>query len=103
MFTGALSPISNRQDWVATFQVADADTDELIDLSAATIVFEVRNPNNGASLILATSDNGKIAVVDTGVFQLSIGRAELMPLQADTYDVGCTVAVNGETMQLIAG
>lgn len=103
MLLGSLPAVSNRAGWTFQVEVDDEDTGEALDLSAARIVFEVRAPN-GAIVLSATSDNGKIAVIDTGIFQVKFTAAEMNALCADTYDVGCTIQ-NGtdEPAQFIIG
>jgi hypothetical protein len=91
MYFGALPSASNRAGYVQTFEVVDDDTDEDIDLSAATIVFEVRDRASGVMLLSASTSNGKISVLDDGVFQVAFTLGDMNSLCADTYDVGCTI------------
>lgn len=104
MYIGTLDPVSNKAGWDFVREVLDADTDEAIDLSACSIVLEVCDQETGTSVLSATTSNGKITILDIGVFQASFTATEMKTLCADTYDVGCTVK-NGtaEPQQFIIG
>lgn len=103
MYVGTFPAASNRQSWTYTLEVVDADTDEDIDLIGATITFELRDPRSLLTILSATTGNGKITISDTGVFIVSFSLSDMQSLYPLTYEVGCTVAVNGETMQYIIG
>src|SRR5262245_37645177 len=77
MYVGALPPISTRAGWTFVREVVDDDTDEAIDLSDASIVFEVRSQRDGTTVLSATTGNGKITIADTGVFQVEFAAAEM--------------------------
>jgi hypothetical protein len=68
----------------------------------ASITFEVRDGSN-CTVLSATTSNGKISIVDTGVFEVDFTRAEMQQLSAGTYDVGCVVTINGKTSQFLVG
>jgi hypothetical protein len=91
MYQGALPPASNRAGLDLVYEVVDDDTGETIDLSAAAIAFDVRDPKSGAQLLCASTANGKVSLIDAGVFRVSFAAAEMQTLCADTYDVGCTI------------
>lgn len=84
------------------FELLDDDTDEAIDLTGATIVFEVADI--GSVELSATTANTKVSIVDTGVFQVDFTATEMRALCAKTYQLGCIVS-NGdsEPQQLIIG
>ena len=102
-FNGTLDPVSTRAGWTQLFEIVDQDTGEPVDLTGASIVVEVRHPHRGAVVLSATSANGKVSLVDVGTIQLSIAPAETQCLAPGSYDVGATIALNGETRQLIIG
>lgn len=91
---------SNR-DWNYQFEVVDEDTGEPIDLTGAVIAISV-NDAEGCQRILATTDNGKVAIVDTGVFTLTIPYSETN-LCAGTYSIGGYYQLNGDTLDLLEG
>lgn len=102
MLTGALPPVSNRAGFSMQFELLDDDTDEAVDLSDASIVFEVAD--NGSIELSATTENTKVSIVDTGVFQVDFTATEMRTLCAKTYQLGCTVTNDdSEPQQLIIG
>lgn len=102
-YVGSLGPISNKTGWRAEYEIDDADTGAPIDLAGASIVIEARDECTGWIAISATTGNGKITIVDTGVFQVNVPPAETQCLHAGTYVVGATITLNGESRQLIIG
>lgn len=103
MYVGTFPAASNRQSWTKTFEVVDEDTNSDLDLTGASIVFEIRDPRNHLSILSATTTNGKVSIIDTGVFTVSFSLSDMQTLYPLTYEVGCTVTINGETMQYIVG
>ncbi len=102
MIEGALDPITNRQSWTDQCEVRDED-DVLINLDDAVIVFEVQD-DDGTSILSATTDNGKITIDGDGVFSFSFTLDEVRTLCAPkTYNVGCTIELNGNTEPYIRG
>lgn len=101
MFIGSLEPVSNKATWAATFEVRDAETDELIDLSSLDeIVVQIR----GSGRVLSASlSNGKVTIVDTGVFRWVFSSSDMGTLVAKTYQVGCLLTGNGEKAQFMIG
>jgi hypothetical protein len=92
---------TSHRDWKTQFQFTDADTGDLIDFTGAFIAIAV-NEQNGHQRILATTDNGLIAVVSTGIFELDIPESQ-MNLHPGSYDVGGYYQLNGETIDLFEG
>jgi hypothetical protein len=112
MYAGPLDPVSNRQDWKFIRQIIDDDTGDPVDLTGATITFELREKSDDQQYnapawpgvtLSATTANGKITLVDTGTFQVWFPLADMQTLSPGYYDVGCTVLMNGVTEQLLAG
>lgn len=102
MYQGSLPATSNREDFEAIFQLVDEDTGDLIDLSSATIEFDI-SESGCKPLITATTDNGKITLVETTTFRVAIPRAEMANLCAGQYDIGATVENAGETRSFLIG
>jgi hypothetical protein len=102
-FIGALDPISNKTGWIADYELDDADTGAALDLAGASIVMEVRDPATGCIVLSATTGNGKITIVDAGVFRVNVPAGETQGLRAGTYEVGAALTINGESRQLIIG
>jgi hypothetical protein len=111
MYTGTLDAVSNRQDWQFVREIIDDDTGDPIDLTGASIVLEIREqpddqqlgtPSYPDATLSATTANGKVTILDTGVFQVWFPLTDMQTLSPGYYDVGCTVNVNGITTQLMA-
>lgn len=105
MYVGALDPVSNKATWRQLFEVFDDDNGEAFDISSATeITVQVRQHFTEAQELTATLSNGKITLPgDTGVFQVLITASEMSALYAGTYDIGCTIVMDGDTTQFIIG
>lgn len=113
MYQGSLSAVTNQADWIAPFEVIDDDTDEAVDLSTATITFQVRPQhddfrNSSGSLtscasLSATTANGKVTILDTGVFQVWFTLTDMKTLASGNYDVGCVIEKAGVTTQFFVG
>jgi hypothetical protein len=102
MYTGTLPPVSNRATWSEDVQCFDDEDNSAIDISAATAIeLEVRD---GCNVVLTASYPGSITLsATTGVFSFSFTADQMRALCAKTYDIGCTVTLEGETIQIIAG
>ena len=96
MYTGSLAVATNRQSWSQDFGVEDAETGEGIDLTDADIAFQVRRAGEHSPRLLAT-----VTPVAKGVFNASFSVKQMRKLSVGIYDVGCTIARGGETVQLI--
>lgn len=104
MYQGTLPPRSNKAGWAYIVEVVDDDTGEAIDLTAATVVFELRNPLTGSSALQATINNGRAAIIDMGFFQVTFTALDMKTLCAETYELGCTISnADSEPQQLILG
>lgn len=103
MYEGNLARVSNRADWIDVVEITDAETGELIDLTEASIVLELRPQFDFdcAPLLTATTGNGKIVVVALGQVQFTFSRDEMIAIRPGTYDAGLTVSRTGITEQLI--
>lgn len=102
MFQISFPPTSNRATWIFTGAVLDASDNSLLDLSGLTLVFEVVD-QNGCQRLLATTGNGKLTVIDTGLFRWEFSKTEMEMLCAGTYQTGMTMANADQTSQLSVG
>jgi hypothetical protein len=103
MIQVVFEPVSDREDWIDTCEVRD-QSDVLVDLSAATIVLAVKDKTSKRVLLTASTTNGKIAIVSTGIFTFTFTKAEMRGLNASiAYDVGCTIELNSVTRQFFTG
>lgn len=103
MILVTLEPVTNRQTWTDQCEVRDED-DVLIDLSAATIVLGVRDKNTKDAVLTAKTADGTITIQTTGVFEFSFTETQMRTVCASkAYEVGCTIELNGATMQFFIG
>ena len=100
----SLPTFSNREDLELIFRLKDSEDGTLIEIDADTdeIVFEVRDECD-TSLLLATLDNGKITITDTGVVTVAFPRSEMTSLTPKQYQYGLTFARDGSTSQVAKG
>jgi hypothetical protein len=103
MFVGTLDPASTRADWESIISLIDSDTDEPLDIAGASLLLELRERASGAIVLTASTANGRISIVDTGTFRISLPVSEMRALRADTYEVGGICTLNGTTRQFIIG
>lgn len=104
MYQGTLPPRSNKAGWALVVEVLDDDTDEDVDISAATIVLELRDPRTGTITLSATTSNGRVTIGDTGFFTATFTATNMKTLCAQTYEIGCTISnASSEPQQLIIG
>ncbi len=104
MITGTLSPVSNKATWKETFKLTDSEDGDAIDISGAEeITISIRDPKSRCILLTGSLSDGDITIVDDGTFQLLFDDDTMGALSAKTYDIGCTIKIDGETTQLLVG
>jgi hypothetical protein len=96
------SSTPNNADWKTLFEFTDAETGDLVDFTGANIQIEVKD-FDGCLRIEATTGNGKIAIIGTGQFELTVAASEMQNLCAGTYKVGGVYLLNDETISLFTG
>ena len=101
MLQGSFGTLSNKETYVQDVQAFD-DDDTLLDLTGATIVFEVRDKQSKVVVLSATTDNGKV-VIATTTFTVTFSTTDTGTLCPKEYDLGCTIEISGVTTQLFAG
>jgi hypothetical protein len=89
------------------FALFDEETGEPNDLSDADeITFAVRREGRSSPNITLTLGNG-ITLIDhdtDGAFQVELTLDQMRSLRpSETYEVGITIRLQGETVQLFAG
>lgn len=92
----------NSADWKTQFQFNDADSGNLINFTGADIQIEVKD-FDGCLRIEATTGNGKIAIISTGIFELTAPVSEMANLCPGSYKIGGVYKLNGETISLFTG
>jgi hypothetical protein len=103
MRTGSLDPVSNRASFEMIRQCIDTETGEAIDLTGATLVFEIKRHGECSPVLSATTDNAKITFPDAYTYQVNFTLDEMRTLCAQTYDVGVTFERGDETVSIIIG
>jgi hypothetical protein len=97
---------SNRASWVFIGLVTDLD-DNPIDISACSMVFQVSTPHSGLPVngLTASTDNGKLTIIDVGKFRWFFTEGEMRGLCAGQYDTGLTLTNDDgtQTVQLSVG
>lgn len=105
MYGGSLPQATNRQSWSEVFEMTDQETGEPADISDAdAITFAVRC---GGCPVLTLELGSGITLLDDdedSKFQVDVTLAQMRALRApETYEVGITADLQGETVQLFAG
>jgi hypothetical protein len=94
---------SNAASWPLVGLITDLD-DNPLDLTGMSLVFNIVD-KNGASVLQASTANGKITIVDVGMFRWFFTLADMQSLCANTYQTGLTLttADQSQTVQLTVG
>lgn len=100
MYIGSLPVVSNRATFNQSFEVIDDETGTGFDLTNATIVYEIRDPQSRVSILTADID---LSDATNGIFTASLTSDQMRTLCAKQYDVGCTVEISDEVSQFFAG
>lgn len=93
---------TNNADWLLQFELRDGDTDDLLDLSAATIEIDVRD-NGGCEILTATTSNGRVEQVSTGIIEMTIPASAMSDVCVGTYKFGGRYTLNDETISIFTG
>jgi hypothetical protein len=96
-----LGALSNRETYIESFQAFDED-DTAIDMTGATIVYEVRSCKGGGTTLSATTANGAIEI-STTTFTVTLTVAQTRTLCDKEYDVGCTIEIDDVVTQFFVG
>lgn len=96
----------NHRDYKRQFQFTDGDKDsatygQLIDFTGAFIAIAIHD-KDGCELVLATTDNGMVSIVSTGIIELDIDQSS-MGMHPGYYPFGGYYQLNGETNDLFEG
>lgn len=104
MYIGSLPVASNRGVYSQEFQLFDDETDEGIDLTAATILLEVREYRRTPARLSATNGSGVVITdSDEGKFVLTFTSTQMRNLCQRSYECGITITQNDETTQFFIG
>lgn len=90
-----LGPVSTREDYSESWQALDEDG-VAIDLTGATIVYELRDPVTRATTPATIG-------ISTTTFTATIPVATMRGLCTRDHEVGCTIKLVGVTTQFFIG
>lgn len=100
------SSATNNADWDTNCEFKASydggETFGLIDFTGAEIKVEVRDID-GCSRIVGTTLNGKITILDLGVFNILIPASEMNCLRPGSYNAGGVYSINGSIIDLFEG
>lgn len=96
------SSATNNADWKTQFQFTDADTGDLIDFTGADIEIDVKD-FDGCRRIQASTGNGLITIISTGLFELDVPAANMACLCPGSYQIGGVYSLNDEIVSLFTG
>lgn len=96
----------NYRDYKRQFQFTDGDKNsatygQLIDFTGATIAIAIHTEDH-QEIVLATTDNGMVTIISTGVIQLLVDQSN-MTMDPGYYRMGGYYQLNGETNDLFEG
>lgn len=107
MHIASLPAASNRASFKRYFEAWDDDDNEALDLTDLDIVVTINNPVSGAHELTASTDDGSVTVIETGVFEVFFSRDAMINLDPGTYPIGCTISegpdADDETEQFLLG
>jgi hypothetical protein len=94
---------SNAASWPLVGLITDLD-DNPLDLTGMSLVFNIVD-KNGASVLQASTANGKITIVGLGLFRWFFTLADMQSLCPNTYQTGLTLttADQSQTVQFSVG
>ena len=99
LITGSFPPVSNAADFLCDIEVVDDETDDVIDISAATITVAIHQ--DGSPVLTATTGNGKITLPADGTFRFTFTADEMGGLCATTYRIGVMIELDDVKYQLL--
>lgn len=103
MYNVTFDPISNRADWIETFELINDDTGEAItDLDDVDVKIEVRG-RDYCRVLTGSKDDGTITELGGGVMQWHFTATQMRSLCYGTYEVGLIITRDDITEQELIG
>lgn len=102
MLEGTFARTTNQEDCIIYFAATNDDTGDPFDISGASIVCEVRSPEDRSVVLSATNSNG-VTFPDNFTIKVQFTRTQMQALTEGHYDIGVVATLNGETVQLARG
>jgi hypothetical protein len=103
MYGGSLGQISNKATWVNGFEIIDAETDEPMDLTGATITMKVRRLPCCSTVLSGSTTSGELSIPALGCVDFRFEASQMSGLRSGTYDASILVERAGDTDQLFLG
>lgn len=102
MFIGSLTAASNQADWTGDGELIDEATGDAISLSAVDeIKIVIRDACSQAAKVTLTYTGGDIILTDSNTkFQWTVLASSMGALDPKTYDVGCIIEQDAQTVQV---
>ena len=102
MYQGALSPVSNREDWIETSPLIDDDGTEITLTGATLQMWVCRQGCPLTPLLSGSTVDGKITLPTATTFQWAFTPDDMTVLCAGTYDVYFRAIISGITSQILS-
>jgi len=96
-----IDPTTNAETFEQSWTLLDEDG-EPIDLTGATIIFNVQDPVSQTSVLRATTDDGNIFITPED-FTVRFEVDNMRGLTPKNYFVGLTIEIYGDTLQPFEG
>lgn len=100
LYRGTFPEISNRADWITEIEIVNDETETPIDILTATFIVEIQDVGFTPKLI-ATTENGKVTLPDTGIFRFTFSAEEMAALSEGNYYIGIRMTLDSVRYQLI--
>jgi hypothetical protein len=91
---------ANKADWAFDVTATDAETDEDIDFTGATIAFMVKD-KTGCEQLSATVGDG--ITITTTTISIRFDADDMSDICPGSYNIGMIYELNDETNQILTG
>ncbi len=103
MYQGTLAAVSNRADWIIDAEITDPETDDLVDLTGASIAMYITPADRPwDTLISGSTDGGEIVITGTGTFTATFLEPTIQKFQEGMHRVFVRATIGGTLYQLLA-
>jgi hypothetical protein len=103
MLFARLDPLPLGSDWITAIQILNSEDGSAVDLDGASATVVIRKKGNTGSEITASTTNGEIQVLASGILHVQILANRLKSLSIGEYDVGLQLSRDGYTESVIIG
>lgn len=103
MYGGSLGQISNRATWQNGFEIIDAETDDLMDLTGASITMKVAREPGQSVVLTGSTGGGELTIPALGQVDFRFEASQMTNLCPGTYSASVLIERSGDTDQLFLG